>query len=121
VAGDIKKTILTMLLEGPKTAGEIANRLKIRKSAIRTHLESLRAEQAIRSYFKTEGLSSVGNSTRFYVVMSGPELLGHLSFPCCSCFSCGSSSMNVDVFVMRGLESPYRLSLSKPYQKLVKS
>jgi predicted ArsR family transcriptional regulator len=28
-AGDTKKVILSMLLEGPRTAGEIANRLRI--------------------------------------------------------------------------------------------
>ena len=54
--GDTKKVILNLLLEGSKTAGEIADKLKIQKSAIRSHLESLRAEQAIRSYFKVEGL-----------------------------------------------------------------
>jgi predicted ArsR family transcriptional regulator len=54
--GDTKKVILNLLLEGSKTAGEIADKLKIQKSAIRSHLESLRAEKAIRSYFKVEGL-----------------------------------------------------------------
>jgi predicted ArsR family transcriptional regulator len=52
--GDTKKAILTLLLEGSKTTGEIVNKLKIQKSAIRNHLESLRAEQAIKSYFKVE-------------------------------------------------------------------
>jgi DeoR family suf operon transcriptional repressor len=71
-AGDTKKAILTMLLEGPKTAGEIANRLRIQKSAIRTHLESLRAEQAIRSYFKTEG---PGRPSKIYEITNiGREL-----------------------------------------------
>lgn len=50
-----KMAILNLLLEGSKTAGEIADKLKIQKSAIRAHLESLRAELAIRSYFKVEG------------------------------------------------------------------
>jgi DeoR family suf operon transcriptional repressor len=50
-----KMAILNLLLEGSKTVGEIADKLKIQKSAIRAHLESLRAEQAIRSYFKVEG------------------------------------------------------------------
>jgi predicted ArsR family transcriptional regulator len=44
------------VLEGSKTAGEVADKLKIQKSAIRTHLESLQAEQSVRSYFKIEGL-----------------------------------------------------------------
>jgi predicted ArsR family transcriptional regulator len=72
--GDTKKAILTMLLEGPKTAGEIANRLRIQKSAIRTHLESLRAEQAIRSYFKTEG---PGRPSKMYEVTG----IGREQFP----------------------------------------
>jgi len=55
VLGDTKKAILNLLLEGSKTAGEIADKLKIQKTAIRGHLESLRAEQAIRTYFKAKG------------------------------------------------------------------
>jgi DeoR family suf operon transcriptional repressor len=71
-AGDTKEAILTILLESPKTAGEIANRLRIQKSAIRTHLESLRAEQAIRSYFKTEG---PGRPSKIYKITAiGREL-----------------------------------------------
>jgi predicted ArsR family transcriptional regulator len=70
--GDTKRIILTLLLEGPKTAGEIADKLRIQKSAIRTHLESLRAEQAIRSYFKSEGL---GRPSKVYEITdSGREL-----------------------------------------------
>lgn len=38
-----------------KEGREPQEKLKIQKSAIRAHLESLRAEQAIRSYFKVEG------------------------------------------------------------------
>ncbi len=69
---DTKWTILNLLLEGSKTAGEIADKLKIQKSAIRTHLESLRAEQAIRSYFKTEGL---GRPRKVYEITdSGREM-----------------------------------------------
>ncbi len=70
--GDTKRTILTMLLEGPKTAGEIAHKLRIQKSAIRAHLESLRAEQTIRSYFKAEGY---GRPSKMYEITdSGREL-----------------------------------------------
>ncbi len=69
---DTKWAILNLLLEGSKTAGEIADKLKIQKSAIRTHLESLRAEQAIRSYFKTEGL---GRPRKVYEITdSGREM-----------------------------------------------
>ena len=55
--GDTKELILNLLLGGSKTAGEIADKLKIQKSAIRTHLESLQTEQSVRSYFKIERLS----------------------------------------------------------------
>jgi predicted ArsR family transcriptional regulator len=70
--GDTKELILNLLLEGPKTAGEIADKLKIQKSAIRTHLESLQAEQSVRSYFKIEGL---GRPRKVYeLTESGREL-----------------------------------------------
>jgi DeoR family suf operon transcriptional repressor len=51
-SGDTKKTILELLLEGPKTSGEIANKLQIQKSAVRIHLDSMQAQKAVRSYFK---------------------------------------------------------------------
>jgi DeoR family transcriptional regulator, suf operon transcriptional repressor len=54
--GHTKKLILNLLLDGSKTAGEIADKLQIQKSAIRIHLESLHAEQAVRSYFRIERL-----------------------------------------------------------------
>ncbi len=70
--GNTKELILNLLLEGSKTAGEIANKLKIQKSAIRTHLESLQKEQSVRSYFKIERL---GRPTRVYeLTESGREL-----------------------------------------------
>jgi DeoR family suf operon transcriptional repressor len=70
--GDTKELILNLLLEGSKTAGEIADKLKIQKSAIRTHLESLQAEQSVRSYFKIEGL---GRPRKVYeLTESGREL-----------------------------------------------
>jgi predicted ArsR family transcriptional regulator len=70
--GDTKELILNLLLEGSKTAGEIAGQLKIQKSAIRTHLESLQTEQAVRSYFKIEGL---GRPRKVYeLTESGREL-----------------------------------------------
>jgi DeoR family transcriptional regulator, suf operon transcriptional repressor len=70
--GDTKKIILNLLLDGSKTAGEIADKLKIQKSAIRSHLELLRAEQAIRSYFKVEGPSRPKNV--YEITESGREL-----------------------------------------------
>jgi DeoR family transcriptional regulator, suf operon transcriptional repressor len=70
--GDTKERILSLLLEGSKTAGEIADKLKIQKSAIRTHLESLQAERSVRSYFKIERL---GRPRKVYeLTESGREL-----------------------------------------------
>ena len=72
IGGDTKEMILNLLLEGPKTAGEIANKLKIQKSAIRTHLESLQTEQSVTSYFKIEKL---GRPRKVYeLTESGREL-----------------------------------------------
>jgi DeoR family transcriptional regulator, suf operon transcriptional repressor len=69
---DTKMAILNLLLEGSKTAGEIADRLKIQKSAVRGHLDSLRAEHAIRSYFRVQGL---GRPSKVYeITESGREL-----------------------------------------------
>ena len=70
--GDTKELILNLLLEGSKTAGEIADKLKIQKSAIRTHLETLQAEESVRSYFKIERL---GRPRKIYeLTESGREL-----------------------------------------------
>ena len=70
--GDTKELILNLLLEGSKTAGEIADMLKIQKSAIRAHLESLQTEQSVRSYFKIERL---GRPRKVYeLTESGREL-----------------------------------------------
>jgi predicted ArsR family transcriptional regulator len=67
-----KELILQLLLEGSKTAGEIADKLKIQKSAIRTHLESLQTEESVRSYFKIERL---GRPRKVYeLTESGREL-----------------------------------------------
>ena len=67
-----KELILNLLLEGSKTAGEIADKLKIQKSAIRTHLESLQTEQSVKSYFKIERL---GRPRKVYeLTESGREL-----------------------------------------------
>jgi DeoR family suf operon transcriptional repressor len=72
LGGNTKELILNLLLEGSKTAGEIADKLKIQKSAVRTHLESLQTEQSVRSYFKIEGL---GRPRRVYeLTESGLEL-----------------------------------------------
>ena len=70
--GNTKSIILNLLLEGSKTAGEIADKLQIQKSAIRIHLDSLQAEKVVRSYFKVEGL---GRPRKVYeITESGREL-----------------------------------------------
>jgi predicted ArsR family transcriptional regulator len=64
--------ILSLLLNGSKTAGEIAGKLHIQKSAIRIHLESLQTEQAVKSYFRIERL---GRPRKVYVITEiGREL-----------------------------------------------
>ena len=70
--GDTKELILNLLLGGSKTAGEIADQLKIQKSAIRTHLESLQTEQSVISYFKIE---RIGRPRKVYeLTENGREL-----------------------------------------------
>jgi predicted ArsR family transcriptional regulator len=61
--GDTKWNILQFLIEGPKTAAEIANKLEIQKSAVRAHLDSMQTEQLVGSYFKIEGF---GRPKRIY-------------------------------------------------------
>ena len=53
-AGETKEKVLELLLDGPKSAGEVAEKLQIQKSAARVHLESLQSSQAVRSKFKIE-------------------------------------------------------------------
>jgi DeoR family transcriptional regulator, suf operon transcriptional repressor len=70
--GHTKRMILNLLLDGSKTAGEIADKLQIQKSAVRIHLESLQAEQTVRSYFRIERL---GRPKKVYeLTESGREL-----------------------------------------------
>jgi DeoR family transcriptional regulator, suf operon transcriptional repressor len=52
--GETKEKILELLLDGSKSAGEVAERLLIQKSAVRVHLESLQSLRAVRSKFKIE-------------------------------------------------------------------
>ena len=56
VTGETKEKILELLLEGPKSAGEVGEKLHIQKSAARVHLEALQSLQAVRSKFKIEKL-----------------------------------------------------------------
>lgn len=52
--GDTKRKIMELLLDSPASAADIAEKLKIQKSAARVHLESLQAEYVVKSRFKTE-------------------------------------------------------------------
>jgi DeoR family suf operon transcriptional repressor len=52
--GETKERILELLLGGSKSAGEIADRVQIQRSAARVHLESLRSFGVVRSKFKIE-------------------------------------------------------------------
>lgn len=69
---DTKKSILELLLGGAKTSGEIANKLRIQKSAVRIHLNSLQARKTVKSYFK---IAHLGRPKRMYeLTESGREL-----------------------------------------------
>ena len=68
--GETKEKILEMLLDGPKSSVEIADRLKIQKSAIRSHLESLQSEKAVTSHFKLN-IERMGRPRRVYELTEG--------------------------------------------------
>jgi DNA-binding CsgD family transcriptional regulator len=61
---ETKHRILELLLVGPKSAGEVADILHIQKSAARVHLESLQAEQNVKSRFKIERLGMLKEGIR---------------------------------------------------------
>jgi predicted ArsR family transcriptional regulator len=72
LSGDTKQRILEILLEGPRSLGEITDKLQIQKSAVRVHLESLQAEKAVESHFKIERL---GRPRKIYMLTeNGREL-----------------------------------------------
>lgn len=54
--GDTKRKIMDLLLDKPRTAAEVAEELKIQKSAARIHLESLQADDIVKSSFKSRRL-----------------------------------------------------------------
>jgi DeoR family transcriptional regulator, suf operon transcriptional repressor len=68
--GETKEKILEMLLDGPKSSVEIADRLKIQKSAIRSHLESLQSEKSVTSYYKLN-IERMGRPRRVYELTEG--------------------------------------------------
>src|SRR5205085_1322602 len=61
-----------ILLEGPRSLGEITDKLQIQKSAVRVHLETLQSEKAVESHFKIERL---GRPRKIYrLTENGREL-----------------------------------------------
>jgi DeoR family transcriptional regulator, suf operon transcriptional repressor len=63
---------MEILLEGPRSLGEITDKLQIQKSAVRIHLESLQSEKAVESHFKIERL---GRPRKIYsLTENGREL-----------------------------------------------
>jgi len=71
-AGETKEKILELLLDGPKSAGEVAEKLQIQKSAARVHLESLQSLRAVKSKFKIE---KIGRPKKVYeLTEKGREL-----------------------------------------------
>jgi predicted ArsR family transcriptional regulator len=72
--GETKDKILKMLLDSPKSSVEIADKLQIQKSAVRSHLESLQSEKVVTSYFKLN-IDRMGRPRRVYeLTENGREL-----------------------------------------------
>lgn len=53
--GDTRTRIVTLLLEGPRTAGDLSGALRIQVSATRKHLERLRALGIVDEHFERAG------------------------------------------------------------------
>jgi DeoR family transcriptional regulator, suf operon transcriptional repressor len=67
-----KERILEILLEGPKSLGEITDLLQIQKSAVRVHLDTLQSENTVESNFQIEHL---GRPRKIYkLTQNGREL-----------------------------------------------
>jgi DeoR family suf operon transcriptional repressor len=70
--GETKKSILELLLGGPKTSGQIAKELKIQRSAVRIHLDSMQTQKTVKSYFK---IVRLGRPIKLYeLTENGREL-----------------------------------------------
>ena len=70
--GETKRSILELLLGGPKTSGEIAEELQIQRSAVRIHLDSMQTQRTVKSYFK---IVRLGRPIKLYeLTESGREL-----------------------------------------------
>jgi predicted ArsR family transcriptional regulator len=71
-SGNTKERILEILLEGPRSLGEITDLLQIQKSAVRVHLDTLQSEKAVESTFQIERL---GRPRKIYMLTkNGREL-----------------------------------------------
>lgn len=53
--GDTRTRIVTLLLDGPRTAGELSRTLRIQVSATRKHLERLRSLEIVDGRFERSG------------------------------------------------------------------
>jgi predicted ArsR family transcriptional regulator len=72
LSGTTKQKIMDILLEGPRSLGEITDKLQIQKSAVRVHLESLQSEKTVESHFRIERL---GRPRKIYsLTENGQEL-----------------------------------------------
>ena len=72
LSGATKQKIMEILLEGPRSLGEITDKLQIQKSAVRVHLQSLQSEKSVESHFKIERL---GRPRKIYsLTENGREL-----------------------------------------------
>ena len=72
LSGATKQKIMEILLEGPRSLGEITDKLQIQKSAVRVHLQSLQSEKAVESHFRIERL---GRPRKIYsLTENGREL-----------------------------------------------
>ena len=72
LSGATKQKIMEILLEGPRSLGEITDKLQIQKSAVRVHLQSLQSEKTVESHFKIERL---GRPRKIYsLTENGREL-----------------------------------------------
>ncbi len=72
LSGNTKERILEILLEGPRSLGEITDLLQIQKSAVRAHLDTLQSEKDVESTFQIERL---GRPRKIYTLtQNGREL-----------------------------------------------
>jgi DeoR family transcriptional regulator, suf operon transcriptional repressor len=72
LSGNTKERILEILLEGPRSLGEITDLLQIQKSTVRVHWDKLQSEKDEESTFQIERL---GRPRKIYTLtQNGQEL-----------------------------------------------